>query len=117
MQFNFLIILNLYLKKFFLIFENTNLNHFNSIVYFIHIAAISLFKILFILGMVAFYTIAERKIMAAVQRRKGPNVVGFFGLLQPLADGFKLIIKEVIVPTHSISKIYLITPMIMLFLS
>ena len=39
---------------------------------------------------VAYFTIAERKIMGAIQRRKGPNVIGFMGLLQPLADGLKL---------------------------
>jgi len=85
--------------------------------YFIHLAGLSLVKILFILGIVAFYTIAERKIMGAIQRRKGPNVVGILGMLQPLADGFKLIIKEVLVPTHALFIIYLITPMIMLLLS
>ncbi len=111
------VILNIYLKTASCFNENLFLNYFKSIIYFVHMAAMSLFKILFILGVVAFYTIAERKIMGAVQRRKGPNVVGILGLLQPLADGFKLIIKELLVPTHSTSKIYLITPMIMLFLS
>ena len=45
---------------------------------------------------VAYFTLAERKIMASMQRRKGPNVIGTFGLLQPLADGFKLLIKDVL---------------------
>ena len=43
---------------------------------------------------VAYFTIAERKIMGAIQRRRGPNVVGYIGLLQPLADGLKLFVKE-----------------------
>jgi len=43
---------------------------------------------------VAYFTIAERKIMGIIQRRKGPNVIGFLGLLQPLADGLKLFVKE-----------------------
>ena len=43
---------------------------------------------------VAYFTIAERKIMGSIQRRRGPNVIGFLGLLQPLADGLKLFAKE-----------------------
>ena len=52
-----------------------------------------------LLIIVAFLTYAERKVIAAVQLRKGPNVVGPFGLLQPLADGLKLFSKETIFPT------------------
>ena len=54
----------------------------------------TLLLIIFLLVAVAFYTLAERKVMASIQRRLGPNVVGPWGLLQPLADGLKLIIKE-----------------------
>ena len=50
---------------------------------------------------IAFFTIAERKVMASIQRRKGPNVTGFWGTLQAIADGLKLIFKEVIVPAKS----------------
>jgi len=47
---------------------------------------------------VAYLTLAERKVMASMQRRVGPNVVGVLGLLQPLADGLKLLIKETVLP-------------------
>ncbi len=51
-----------------------------------------------ILIAVAYFTLSERKIMGSIQRRKGPNIIGFWGLLQPLADAAKLIIKEIIIP-------------------
>jgi NADH-quinone oxidoreductase subunit H len=66
---------------------------------------------------IAFYTIGERKAMGAIQRRKGPNVVGFWGLLQPIADGLKLIIKEIIIPRKSDTPIYLIAPLLTFWLS
>ena len=50
--------------------------------------------ILPIMGAVAYLTFAERKVIAAMQLRKGPNVVGPFGLLQPVADGLKLLVKR-----------------------
>ena len=52
-----------------------------------------LILILPILIAVAYFTLAERKILSTIQRRKGPNVVGTFGLLQPLSDGLKLFVK------------------------
>jgi NADH-quinone oxidoreductase subunit H len=51
---------------------------------------------------VALFTLFERKILAGIQRRRGPNVVGIFGLLQPFSDAFKLIFKETIIPGLSI---------------
>nr|YP_010377304.1 NADH dehydrogenase subunit 1 [Odontella aurita]QYB22953.1 NADH dehydrogenase subunit 1 [Odontella aurita] len=66
---------------------------------------------------VAYFTIAERKIMGSIQRRKGPNVIGFLGLLQPLADGLKLFSKETILPSNSSIFIFLIAPMITFILS
>lgn len=66
---------------------------------------------------VAYLTIAERKIMASIQRRRGPNVVGFVGLLQPLADGLKLFIKETILPSSSTTILFLLAPIISFILS
>jgi len=59
---------------------------------------------------VAYFTIAERKIMGAIQRRRGPNVVGFIGLLQPLADGLKLFAKETTLPTNANTSVFLLAP-------
>ena len=77
---------------------------------------IILLKIVCLLVAIAYYTIAERKIMAAIQRRRGPNIVGFWGLLQPLADGLKLIAKEMVIPSHANSRIFVIAPLCILTL-
>lgn len=66
---------------------------------------------------VAYFTIAERKIMGAIQRRRGPNVVGFIGLLQPLADGLKLFVKETTFPTSANTVIFLMAPSLAFILS
>jgi NADH-quinone oxidoreductase subunit H len=66
---------------------------------------------------VAFFTIAERKIMGSIQMRRGPNLVGYIGLLQPLADGAKLFSKETIIPNDSNEQLFLIAPLMALFLS
>jgi len=66
---------------------------------------------------VAYFTLAERKIMASIQRRRGPNVIGYLGLLQPLADGLKLFIKETILPTSANIFIFLLAPLLTFFLS
>ena len=65
---------------------------------------------------VAYFTLAERKIMGSVQRRTGPAVVGYLGLLQPLADGLKLIIKEIVMPIRANSILFLLAPAITLIL-
>lgn len=80
-------------------------------------ALMILIKIVCLLVAIAYFTIAERKIMAAIQRRRGPNVVGFWGLLQPLADGLKLIAKEMVIPSHSNSRIFVLAPLAILTLS
>ena len=64
------------------------------------------------LGAVAYYTYLERKVMGAMQRRQGPMTVGPFGLLQPIADGVKLLSKETIIPAQANGPVFVIAPMI-----
>ena len=66
---------------------------------------------------VAYLTYAERKVMGAMQRRQGPMTVGPFGLLQPIADGVKLLSKETIIPTQANAPVFILAPVLTFLLS
>jgi NADH-ubiquinone oxidoreductase chain 1 len=70
-----------------------------------------------ILLAVAFMTVIERKVLAAMQRRVGPNAVGYYGALQPFADAIKLVLKENVVPQHALGSLFMLAPVIALVCS
>lgn len=72
---------------------------------------------IFILLTVAFVTLAERKTMASMQRRLGPNITGYIGVLQPFADALKLLLKEYVGPTQANLILFFIGPIITLIFS
>jgi len=77
--------------------------YFKILIYFLSL-------ILPLLIAVAYFTLIERQVLAAIQRRQGPNIIGFYGLLQPLADGLKLFLKETILPKSSNIIIFVLAP-------
>lgn len=66
---------------------------------------------------IAYMTLAERKVMAAMQRRKGPDIIGIFGFLQPIADGLKLFIKESVLPSSANLLIFILSPILTFLLA
>jgi NADH:ubiquinone oxidoreductase subunit H len=65
-----------------------------------------------ILFSVAFITLAERKTLGFMQRRLGPNIIGYYGLLIPFADAIKLLLKEIIIPKEANKYILILSPLI-----
>ena len=83
----------------------------------VYILQIILFLVLPVIITVAFYTLAERKIIASIQRRTGPNVVGAFGVLQPFADALKALVKEQVKPLRAVFYLFLFAPIMTFFIS
>jgi NADH-quinone oxidoreductase subunit H len=96
----------------------TNIDFFKEyLLPIIWIIAKIIMIILPLLLCVAYLTLAERKVIAAMQLRKGPNVTGPFGLLQPIADGVKLMFKELVFPSKANKVIFLLAPIVTFALS
>lgn len=81
--------------------------------YVLEVAVAFLLAIVPVLLAIAFFTVVERKLRSSVQRRRGPNTVGFFGFTQALADGLKLLLKETIRPTSANTGRFLLAPRIL----
>ena len=83
----------------------------------IHDVLLSLAVLIIALINVAYLTLLERKVLASMQARTGPNVVGILGVLQPIGDAIKLMGKELILPTRANSLLFTSAPILALFLA
>lgn len=95
-------------------------NFFWMLVLLIHLCSLLILNMLYLLCLlisIAYFTLLERKLMASVQRRTGPKIVGFYGILQPLTDGIKLLFKEIIIPQKANKFLFLFAPFLSLFLA
>lgn len=91
---------------------------FNVLLYVINIDIIKGIPIILsIILAVAFFTVLERKVLAAMQRRRGPNTIGIYGLLQAIADAVKLLAKETLIPGYSNIYIFIISPIFTFFIA
>ena len=79
---------------------------------FILVLAQTLAVVAFVMISLLFLVYGDRKIWAAVQMRRGPNVVGVFGILQSVADALKYILKEVVIPAGSDKSVFLMAPLV-----
>jgi NADH-quinone oxidoreductase subunit H len=89
----------------------------DELLYLIRTVVLILVIVIPLLVAVAYLTLAERKVIAAMQLRQGPMTVGPYGLLQPLADGLKLFLKETVVPTGANKVVFLLAPMVTFILA
>jgi len=98
------------IKNIFLFKNEHYLGYLDFIVY-------TLLTLMPLLVTIAFFTLAERKAMASIQRRKGPNVVGLWGFFQPFTDGLKLMVKEILIPNKANKFLFIFSSSLTLFLS